>query len=43
MIRDFEIPVRYLLSRAGWQEEDIDRLMKESYALEDRLLECAWG
>ena len=41
--RDFEIPVRYLLSRAGWQEEDIDRLMKESYALEDRLLECAWG
>lgn len=41
--QDFEIPVRYLLSRAGWQEEDIDRLMKESYAMEDRLLECAWG
>ena len=41
--QDFAIPVRHLLSKAGWQEEDIDCLMKESFALEDRLLECAWG
>ena len=41
--KDFEIPVRHLLLKAGWPEEDIDRLMKESFALEDRLLECAWG
>ena len=41
--QDFEIPVRHLLSKAGWQEGDIDRLLKESFALEDRLLECAWS
>ena len=40
--KDFEIPVRHLLSKAGYPEEDIGRLMKESFALEDRLLECAW-
>ena len=41
--QDFEIPVRLLLTKAGWQEEEIERLMKESFALEDRLLECAFG
>ncbi len=35
--------MRHLLSKAGWPEEDIDRLLKESFALEDRLLECAWS
>ena len=29
--QDFEIPVRHLLSKAGWPEEDIDRLLKESF------------
>ena len=40
--QDFEIPVRHLLSKAGYPEEEIDRMVKETYALEDRLLECAW-
>ena len=39
---DFEIPVTKLLTRAGYSEEEIERLISETYILENELIARDW-
>ena len=39
---DFDLPVRALLAGAGYKEDEIDKIMEESYSLENELLDRAW-
>ena len=39
---DYEIAATHILTRAGLTEEEVAKMIEESYVLEDALLEAAW-
>ena len=39
---DFELAVRYVLSEAGYSEQDVDRIIEDTYEIENKLLDSAW-
>lgn len=39
---DFEIQAGYILKRAGYSEEEVQKILKECLEMEDQLLPCAW-
>ena len=40
--KDFDVPVGYVLSEAGYTEQDINRIIEETYEIEDQLLDKNW-
>jgi len=40
---DFEIPVKALLSRAGYSDKEVEKIIEESYEIENKLLEKDWA
>ena len=40
--KDFDNKARHVLSRAGYEEDEIERILKECYEMEEQLLPLAW-
>ena len=39
---DFESQAGHVLRRAGYPDEEVQRILRECYGMEDQLLPCAW-